>query len=146
MVVGPTSMARAADPEVNFKIEMGWSETKYIFSLNKEAAIRLREALNRADPKLIGDAIGNALAVAIPDVRIKIGIKILTMLVTNNVEAFRRALNKEGAIGPNGITITLTASGWLPMLLSGSFSGNLPLLDVANIAINPRSWSIAPRE
>jgi hypothetical protein len=143
MVIGPTSMVRAADPEVNVKIEMGWSQTKYIFSLNKEAAIRLREALNRADPKLIGGAIGDALAVAISDVRIKIGIKILTMLVTNNVEAFSARLNAEGAIGPNGITITLTSSGWLWKLASGKI---ILLDDVAGIALNPWSWSIEPRK
>ena len=112
--------------------------------MNREAAERLRDAVDRVDPKMVGGALMTAARHP--------AIKIAIALVTGNADAFKRALNKDGAIGPGGLTITLTAyGGWvakngpaMPNPLGDKVGGAVH--DAMQVAVNPWSWSIAPRK
>jgi hypothetical protein len=138
-----TSPARAAEAEVEVETKEGWVETTYVISMNKEAALKLRDGLDRVDPTLIGGALTGAA----PHPALKIAIA----LATGNADAFKRSLNKEGTIGANGITITLTAYGGKLATYGQYFRPSTarmptgPAADAMQIAVNPWSWSIAPR-
>jgi hypothetical protein len=142
--------AGAEEPEVTAETSRGWVKTTHIIKLNRAAAIKLQDGLDRADTKLIG----GALTAAAPHP----ALKIAGAVATSNADAFKRSLNKEGAIGPNGVTITLTTyvgkgldtGDW--KTIAGDLMNKDPLglnrraTTAAEVALNPWSWEMARRD
>lgn len=121
--------------------------------LNRAAALKLRDGLNRVDPNLIGTALTSVCP--------EPALKVIHVIVTHNADAFKRELNQKGAIGQNGITITLTTylgrgsldydvDDWKSMIID-AVSGDpwgikRRALIVAEMLINPWSWEMEPRD
>jgi hypothetical protein len=148
LLVSHSLTARAASPELTVKTDEGWFKTTYVITMNKEAAIQLRDATDRIDPKLIGGALTSATPHP--------GLKLAIAVVTGNAEAFKRTLNKEGTIGRKGITLTFTAYGGRALREAERFNMGRPnplgdkvggaVRDAAQISVNPWSWTVSPRE
>ena len=146
---------RAESPKVTYEAQDGWFKTTHVVVLNRAAAIKLRDGLNRADPRLIGTALTRVCP--------ERALKVILVIVTHNADAFKRELNKEGAIGQNGVTITLTTylgrgrldydvDDWKSMIIDALSPDPDRLgikrraLILAEMMINPWSWEMEPRD
>jgi hypothetical protein len=152
-VLSLVGTATAADPPVSVKSEDGPKPgvKKYHVTLDRAAAEKFRDALAGSDPKKVSEV----LSAAATDPAQKVALA----LATNNVEAFRKKMAADGAIGPNGVEIVMTAHtsenetaplipGRVDTRPPGPIKERLRRAGrrAGEILLNPWSWEVKPRE
>lgn len=123
----------------------------YRVALDRAAAEKLRDALADADIKRVGEVLSSATDDPAQ--------KVAVALATTNADAFRRRMAEDGAIGPNGSEIVMTAhpgANEAAPLLPGRVDRTPPgplrqklraaARRAGEIALNPWSWEVKPRE
>ena len=153
LVLLTASAASAFDPGVGVKVEPAATagKTTYRFSLDRAAAEQFRDAVLAADAKKANEVLSGLTKD--PTQKAVVG------LATSNVEAFKRAMSKEGAIGANGVdilvTVTDAAGDPEPLIPGRNIEGKRgPIRDfirkagrqVGEAVLNPWAWEVKPRD
>lgn len=146
----PPGLSPAADPPgVVLTVADGPpGKTVYRFAFDRPAAERFRDTLATADAKQTADALAGLATDP--------GQKAILGLVGSNVEALKRAVAKDGAVGPNGFEILVTVTNVgddPPPLIPGREGKRGPLRDflrragrqVGEAVLNPWAWEVRPK-
>ncbi len=143
----------AEPPGVNVVVEDGPKpgKTTYRFLLDRANAESFREAVVSTDAKKLQENLGSLTKDPAQ--------KAIIGLLASNVEAFKRAMGKEGAIGTNGVEIVVVVEAMSdepppPLIPGRNIEGKRgPVRDflrragkqVGEAVFNPWSWEVKPR-
>jgi hypothetical protein len=152
VLIAASAAGFASEPGVGVKVEPAANgKTTYRFSLDRAAAEQFRDAVVAADAKKANDVLSGLTKD--PTQKAVIG------LATSNVEAFKRAMTKDGAIGANGVDILVTVTDTVgepePLIPGRNIEGKRgPIRDfirkagrqVGEAVLNPWAWEVKPRD